>query len=248
MEFKNIDLRDKNMPPIFNQGNNRSCTANACVASVWYQINRMKSFIGSRLNEEYSRMFTYYMTRWLGNNREDNTGGNLEKTCISLLRFGMLEQRNYDENKLDEPSFYALATAHSNRINAYYSIYKTKEDILEELYKYIPVVISVDMDKMNDFDNNGLSRKCLDWKSKNSECKTYHAMCIVGYSKDFNYYGVKRDVFIIRNSWEKSFGKDGYCYVPCDQLTKYNLIECYSLVKDKIDNDAPNYNYKKIVY
>lgn len=48
----------------------------------------------------------------------------------------------------------------------------------------------------------------------------YHAISIVGYDKDG---------FIIRNSWGRSFGDDGYTTIPYEELNKF--VEIWTIVE-----------------
>ena len=46
-----------------------------------------------------------------------------------------------------------------------------------------------------------------------------HAIAIVGYNKDG---------FIIRNSWGKSYGNNGYYILPYNKF--HNVIECWTIL------------------
>lgn len=58
------------------------------------------------------------------------------------------------------------------------------------------------------------------WNPKNGGLEGYHAVSIVGYNED----GV-----IIRNSWGKSYGTDGYAFLPNEHLNLF--LEMWTITK-----------------
>jgi hypothetical protein len=59
------------------------------------------------------------------------------------------------------------------------------------------------------------SRVTKFWSSSMGDYEGGHAIAIVGYNKDG---------FIIRNSWGKSYGSDGYAVIPYDDFNKFMEI------------------------
>ena len=52
-----------------------------------------------------------------------------------------------------------------------------------------------------------------------------HAMVICGYSDESK-------VFIVRNSWGKSFGDNGYCYIPYSYMSDMSLINWACIITE----------------
>jgi C1A family cysteine protease len=245
--YADVDLVDECMPPIFNQGSIGSCTAQSGVCIFWYQYNKLKRVIGERINEDYSRLFTYYMSRFLEQRVHEDCGSTLRTVGKSMQKFGVTASSYYSEALPfnTEPDFYSLAYGCTNKIDAYYRI-TTKEGIVDALNKQIPVAFSTTFSRFGYVDTNGLSRESLAWNTK--FVGSDHAMVIVGFKQNFNYYGVATDVFKIRNSHGIGFGNLGYCYIPCSQLVNYNMTDAWAYIKDKFTEDNENDNYVKTLY
>lgn len=57
----------------------------------------------------------------------------------------------------------------------------------------------------------------------------WHAMVIVGYSEENNFY-------IVRNSWGSDFGEDGYCYVPTAYIDDPEYMDFACIITEISDN------------
>lgn len=242
---KDLDLRDEFMPPIFNQMYG-SCTCESTVASYWYQVNRLWNQADIKNDEKYSRRFLYCMARYLNGNLHEDNGSTLRNACKALHKYGVATISN-DNNDMDFdvlPNFYALAQAGNEKIDAYYRMGKKNRliQILTALDNKIPVIISTNIDKFRDAKyHNGLSRNSLKWDKKIGQG---HAMLIVGRLTNFDYYGTKMNVFVIRNSWGDNFGDKGYCYIPETQMIKYGIDEAWIVIKNDFEEDMETENYK----
>lgn len=228
-----IDLRDQYMPPIWDQGSYGACTAYASVAAVIYQMSRNRLIFG----QEPSRHYSYMMSRLIGKYPiNQDTGATLRGACKSLQKFGVAFHADYpDTTPFGTPAgFYAMYNAANCQINSYYSV-RTFTGILDALKRGLPVVIATDVDQFDDADANGLSRKVL----ATNTAQANHAMLIVGYMGEKDYYGVKTPVFIIRNSWGTAWGERGYCYVPADKMVKLLLADRWVVVKNTYATDEP---------
>ena len=82
-----VDLRKK-MPPIYDQGNLGSCTANALCAAYTY-VDPI--YYGSRL-------FLYYNERLLGNNVKEDTGAYLSDGIVALKKYGLCTELEWPYN------------------------------------------------------------------------------------------------------------------------------------------------------
>ena len=58
------------------------------------------------------------------------------------------------------------------------------------------------------------------WSGNTKYLEGYHAIAIVGYNEDG---------FIIRNSWGKSYGEDGYFFLKNDDM--YKFLEIWTMIR-----------------
>lgn len=244
---KSIDLRNDFMPEVFSQGGRGSCVAEASVASYWYQVNKLYGEISFYNSKEYSRRFLYFMSRYLDGKVKEDCGTSISSACKALRKFGVCSVLDDDDDEdIDKtPDFYAITDAADDRIEVYYTIDKT--DLIQYLTcldNNIPVIISTNIDEFSDARYDGLSSECLSW---DKPIGSGHAMLIVGRIIDFDYFGKKRNVFVIRNSWGKKWGDKGYCYIPEDIMIKYGVNEAKVIIKDDFQDygETSNYTIKK---
>lgn len=221
-----VDLR-KDMPPIWNQSDFKSCTAQAVCASLAYQFKAKRN-----VYFEPSRRFVYYMTRLDNSEVHKDEGASIRSACSAIVNYGTCYENAYPEiTSLDmQPNFNNLYSAARYKANAYYKL-TSFEDIMESLNKKIPVVFSTNMSRWGNVGKDGIVKMALKWEQ--SPYKQGHAMLIVGYIPNFNIDGIKTSVFIVRNSYGHDWGDDGYAYVPALELYKYNLKEAYVLYVDE---------------
>jgi hypothetical protein len=86
-----VDLRkDPKMPPVYDQGNIGSCTAQALCSA--YQFMDTNGFQGSRL-------FLYYNERKLDNNIPDDTGATLASGIKCLTKYGLCSEESWPYNE-----------------------------------------------------------------------------------------------------------------------------------------------------
>jgi len=85
------------------------------------------------------------------------------------------------------------------KVRGYYTASKSAKSIMAAIAKYGPVTALVDADSWHHY-KRGISKACAK--------KLNHAVLIVGYG---NYHG--KPVWIVRNSWGKRWGMNGYALV-----------------------------------
>ena len=97
-KINNIDLR-KNCPPIYNQGELGSCTANAIACAIQYDEIKQKLE-----NNVPSRLFIYYNEREIEGNTDRDTGASLRDgvKCINNIGYCNENQWPYDITKFTE--------------------------------------------------------------------------------------------------------------------------------------------------
>lgn len=255
-ETTKVDLRDEFMPGIYHQKKMGSCASNATLRAYEYMRNKwrfekfgtLNTFAEQKSDCTFSRRYLYYLARKLlyMENRDD--GSSIRNNCKSLKKFGVCKESGfpYSENYLEHPNFDNMYQANRYRIRGYYRI-RTLDEIIHALSNGRPVIISTNVDSFIDAGKDGYSKKALTWNKKQGH---NHAMVIVGYEKNHKYLNENHDIFVIANSWGEKWGDNGYCYVPVDQMIRYNLSDMWVLIEDQLsltlDNESDSTKFKNI--
>lgn len=178
-----------NMQPIRDQGSQGSCAAMGGSAMKEWQEK-----IDVQLNEYMSPQFIY-------NNRKDLTEeGMYMRDLMEILKEkGDCLERTFPYGTMGEPPIETLMEASKYKILNYASI-ENIDDLKVSLYTNGPCIIAVPV-------YNYTER--MWFRRPNDQMLGGHAMCVVGYN---------REGFVIRNSWGKDWGKDGYCILSYEDF------------------------------
>lgn len=205
-EINKVDLRDK-FPPVTNQGSYNSCTAHAVCALLDYELKYNKKFEG--WDFDTSEAFTWYCSRNEEGTSTKNVGVQLRNVFKSIKKYGFVRQEsfNYSNNVYDYPGDQVMIEGQLfdlqlKNLPSYYVI-DGISDIKDSLDHNHPVVFAFPVS--DDFMYN--DKEIFIGSVANDY--GFHGMLIVGY----NDYG-----FIIRNSWGKYWGKDGYTIIGFNTL------------------------------
>lgn len=206
-----IDLR-KFMPPVENQESLSSCTANALAGAYEYILSRVKN-----LKEDVSRLFIYYNSRAITGNEIEDKGANLYDCVEALKKYGVCDEKTwpYVQSKVDtKPSKVAYDEGRKLLIDFAESIKISVFDMKHCLAEGFPFVFGLQIPESFD-----TTKKVFNQTEQGNLSKSAimsHAMVCVGYSE-------KDQVFIVRNSWGKNWGENGYCYIPFSYMGNPNL-------------------------
>lgn len=209
-----VDLRSQ-FPPVYDQGQLGSCTANATCGAVQFLL---PSFMGSRL-------FLYYQERALYNNTSVDSGGYLHD-CVSILETtGIAPESDWPyvtSQFAATPPAVAYADAPSHKVLQAMNIPVDPQQLKGCLASGYPWIFGIAI--YTSFFSaaccygvtvNGAFVKPTGIVSVPGPADTiygYHAICAVGYD-DVNQW------WIIRNSWGTGIGDNGYFYFPYSYLT-----------------------------
>ena len=204
---KILDYR-KDLLGIRNQGNQGTCYAQSVACMKEWQEKKDRGF-----DKYLSPQFFYNNRSNLYDNNENNDEGMFGRDVMKLLKsIGICEEEKYPYGliqKREEISESCYLLAKKNIIKGYARI-NDLNTLKESLYKNGPCLIAFPVY------NNGNEI----WKQKNNEkFMGGHAMCVVGYLDD---------CFIIRNSWGKYWGDNGYCYYKFEDWGSH--WECWTTV------------------
>jgi C1A family cysteine protease len=193
-----IDLRHK-MPPVYDQGKIGSCTANALVAVVEYDLS---GFNGSRL-------FVYYNERLLNNTTDSDSGASLSDGIESLMIFGVCKEElhPYDVTNLSlQPS---KAAYEDGRLHKALRVKHLQGDLYtlkKCLADGFPFVVSIAMYPSFETKEVGRTGK-VPLPSPTEQDLGGHAILICGYDDTTQSW-------IARNSWGDDWGLEGYFHLP----------------------------------
>ncbi len=202
---RSIDLRP-DCPPVFDQVQLGSCTANVGVAA------RMML---SDLSVPLSRLYLYYKERVLEGTVQEDAGATVRSICKALQRYGVCRETLWPyvvEKFAQPPPPAADANAVQYRIASYRSLGSEPAELVALSRRFLvmkrqPILIGV---SVYDSFESKQAQKTGVIPLPDPQKEQYlggNALLIVGYDD-------AAQVFIIRNSWGAGWGDHGYGYLP----------------------------------
>ena len=241
-----VDLREW-CSPIEDQGNLGSCTAHAGAGIIEYY--ERKAF-GRHI--EASRLFLYKVTRNLMKMKGD-TGAYLRTTMGAMVLFGVPPEEYWpysdDENKFDkEPPAFCYAFAQNYQTIKYFRHDppgKKSEEVLNKVKTYLakghPAMFGFTVyNSIEQAEKTGQ----IPFPSPREKIEGGHAIVAVGYDdrlKIKNRYGKMETTgaLLIRNSWGKSWGDNGYGWLPYEYILRGLAEDFWSILKKEwIDTEV----------
>lgn len=209
-----VDLRS-NCPPVYDQGDLGSCTANAVAGA--YQFDEMKQsetdvFVPSRL-------FIYYNERKIENTVDQDSGAQLRDGITSINTTGVCPETMwpYDTSKFtDMPSSECYDDAKNHKSVEYKKLEQDLDQFKQCLLQGLPFVFGFVIYESFESEEVDKTGNIPMPDTTTEKILGGHAVMCVGYDTD-------KQVFIIRNSWGTKWGDNGYGYMPFDYLTNVDL-------------------------
>jgi C1A family cysteine protease len=205
-----VDLRPK-MPPVYDQGDLGSCTANAIAAAVEYQLIAQKY----KWPFTPSRLFIYYNERSMENSIASDAGADARDGMISINKVGVcpenLLNRNwnwaYDINKFAvQPPTHCYINAQLHKSLKYEAVPQTQAALTSIIAEGLPIGCGITVYDSFESDST-VSTGVVPMPNSNENMLGGHYVLLVGYDS------VKQH-FIFRNSWGTSYGQAGYGFLP----------------------------------
>ncbi len=232
------DLREW-ASPVEDQGALGSCTAQAGAGVIEYY--ERKSF-GRHI--EASRLFLYKVTRNLMKMTGD-TGAYLRLTMGAMVLFGVPPEEYWpytdDEREFDrEPPAFCYAFAQSYQTIKYYRHdppEASRPDVLNRLKTYLaaghPAMFGFTV--YNSIDQAGGTGR-IPFPTEKEGIEGGHAVVAMGYDDKMvirNTYGSSetKGAFLIRNSWGREWGDEGYGWLPYEYVLKGLAEDFWSILK-----------------
>jgi C1A family cysteine protease len=198
-----MDLRSK-CPPVYDQGQLGSCTANAGCCAVEFDMIAQNEKVTTP-----SRLFLYYIERVADGDVNDDGGSTLRQCIQCIDTSGVCDESMwpYDVGRFAvKPSdnCYTQALTHKG-LNAF-----VLHQDLHELQHCLavfgrPFIFGITI--YESFESAAVAKTGMVPMPHvhHEKCLGGHAITCVGYT---------RDHFIIRNSWGPNWGDKGYFYLP----------------------------------
>jgi len=217
---KNIDL-SKNFTPVKDQGEKGACSAFALVSILEYILKK-----NSKTEPDLSEEFVYYNVRKRKGELGKDSGSSFMDTLMSLSEDGVCHEKlcKYSAEDLGtEPCPEAYEDAKKLRVVKALDV--DPKDIRSAISEGYPVAISLMV-----FDSFVPVEGFIPMPTPEdiNGLKGSHAMVIVGYDDDTRFYRV-------RNSWGRSFGDKGYCYIPYSYIENKLFLNGACIIKDISD-------------
>jgi C1A family cysteine protease len=221
-----VDLRPK-CPPVVNQGDLGSCTANALAGGLGFlelqeiaegEKNDIEEFTTPGFTP-FSRLFIYWNERVIEGDTSEDNGAQLRDGIKSLATTGACSEVTWPYNvkyafKVPTPASFTEASKH--KITSYQSLNGTSltdlKSCLAQGYPFafgFTVYASFESETVA---TNGI----MPMPSPAEECLGGHAVLCVGYDDT-------KKTFTVRNSWGSDWGDEGYFYMPYDYMSNADL-------------------------
>jgi C1A family cysteine protease len=235
---ESVDLREW-CSAVEDQGKIGSCTAHAGVGIIEYY--EKKSF-GRHIDA--SRLFLYKVTRNLMKMKGD-IGGYLRTTMGAMVLFGVPPEDywpyNDDEKEFDkEPPAFCYAFAQNYQTMKYFRHDPPKEGA-GSILKKIKTYLAIGHPAMFGFTVHNSVEQAektgrIPFPSSKERIEGGHAIVAIGYNdkmKIKNKYGriETTGALLIRNSWGKSWGEEGYGWLPYEYVLKGLAEDFWSILK-----------------
>lgn len=242
-----VDLR-KNFSPVRDQGTYGACTSFAVTAMYEYAMNLHSA---SAAPAAMSEGFLYYYSNVASGRGE--CGSNFFEQLDILSSKGIPPREMYSfesAQKGIEPGGDVGGEARNHRVvralqipladngsDKYEALRANHKILTQALTEGYPVGVSL---RIND--SFGAGGAYISRPDGAAETMAGHAMVIVGYSE-------RDKCYIVRNSWGRDFGENGYCYVSASYIDDpdFNNFACIITSTTDDNGSAPRKSVPQLV-
>ena len=224
---KTYDLASE-MPPIYNQGNLGSCTANATAAIM--QHCQMKEGEAEGANVP-SRLFIYYNERKLGGYPLDqDTGAEVRDGIKVLVTLGAPPESDWPYSDANPGPFQQDPSAQSFTDALKYEAVTYKKIVIglpgapmrTAIVNHYPIAFGFPVPAMFEDPNWDPANDVLPLPDASTQFIGGHAVVVVGY--DFSMTRFRVPVFKVRNSWDEPWGDQGHFYMDYRWFEPYRQL------------------------
>jgi len=220
---KSFDLRNTGLiPPIVDQGELGSCTANASSYGLRFQLKKNSN------DFQPSRLYIYYFTRLLEGSVNYDSGASLRDTMRAIKKNGACDENiwNYDITKFTKkPSQQAITEGIKKRKSfQYLSVRNNINTIKNALYQGYPITIGIAVYSSFESDKVAQTGEVPLPDIKNENMLGGHAILMISYDDITRKFG-------FMNSWGTSWGNKGFFTLPYDYVLNPNLAFDFWAIK-----------------
>lgn len=209
-----VDLRESgHMPPVYDQGQLGSCTANGIAAAVDFDNHKQD---GQWLTP--SRLFIYYNERDLEGTVAEDSGAQIRDGVKVLNKYGVPPESEwpYDVSQFTvKPPDGCYTDGLKDRALAYKRVEQDANQLRSALAGGYPVVVGITV--FQSLESPEVAKSGVaplpDWWE---QPVGGHCILLVGYD-------TAAGTWLLRNSWSDGWGQDGYFTLPLAYLTEQNL-------------------------
>ena len=199
-----VDLR-KQFPPVYNQGQVNSCTANAIAGAMEFDALRQK------MKEVYtpSRLFVYYNERLIEGTEGKDVGGQIRDGIKSIANQGDCPEPHWpykEEMVIQKPPDECYSQARGFKALEYQRISHNLDHMRACLASGFPFVFGIKV--FSSFQGQAVADSGrLNMPRKGEKSVGLHAVVACGYDDS-------QRRFIVRNSFGSGWGMKGYFTIP----------------------------------
>ena len=216
-----VDLRG-GCPPVYDQGDLGSCTANAIAAAL--QFDQMKQQVADVFVP--SRLFIYYNERVMENTVDEDSGAMIRDGIKSVAKEGAPHETLWPYNIAKfrtKPSPRAYKDAAKHRAVLYQRLTQALPQFKACLASGYPFIFGFSV--YESFESADVTKTGTVPMPKPEEKQLGgHAVLAVGYDDASGR-------FIVRNSWGPKWGIAGYFTLPYEYMTDGNLSDDFWTIK-----------------
>ncbi len=215
------DLRP-GCPPVYDQGQLGSCTANAIGAA--HQFEQIRQDAGTAFAP--SRLFIYYNERAIEHTVNTDSGAMIRDGIKSTVQQGVCPETlwPYQASAFTRrPSAPCYRVALQHQVVSYQRLIQNLDLMKGCLADGFPFVFGISV--YESFETPAVARTgTVPLPKPNERVLGGHAVLAVGYDD-------ARQRFIVRNSWSEKWGQKGYCFMPYTYLTASGLASDFWTIR-----------------
>jgi C1A family cysteine protease len=215
-----VSLQSK-CPPVYNQGQIGSCTANGIGAAIQFDQMKLgkKSFTPSRL-------FIYYCERVIENSAATDSGAQVRDGIKAVATIGAPPETDwaYDVTKFaQQPPPTAYTDAKQDLVNTYARVAQILPQMQGCLADGYPFVFGFTV--YASFESAAVAKSgIVPMPGPGESVVGGHCVVAVGYDNS-------KRMFLIRNSWGTGWGLKGYCWMPYEYLLDAHLASDFWTIR-----------------
>jgi C1A family cysteine protease len=201
------------MPPVYDQGQLESCTANALAAAVDFDNHlQTKQFLTP------SRLWIWYQERLMEGHVDQNVGAQLRDGAKVVAKLGVCRESvwPYDPASFAQaPPQQDYTDALQDRVLKYAAVPQDLWSLKSVLASGRPIVLGITV--YSELESPQVAATgIVPMPNPGDKVVGGHAVVLVGYNDAV-------DRFLVRNSWGTGWGKQGYFELPYLYVTSPSL-------------------------